>query len=210
MVGQAGNGQEVMSMLASTTADVLILDLAMPGCSGLDVLSMIKPLTRAKVLVYSGWPAEIFAARCTHLGGSDFLGKDCNVEQIVRSVRRLAGNSIDARLPNTSEGSNSNCTRDVTHDQLTPREFAVLTKLAQGLSVGVTAKLLCLSTKSISLHRARLLSKLRLNTNAELTRYAFKHRLISEVDPSSRARQMQYLNLPLQRHTPAPSNLLGV
>ncbi|HXE22932.1 MAG TPA: response regulator transcription factor [Rhodoferax sp.] len=181
VVGEAASGREAIDLVRTTEMDVLVLDLAMPGQSGLDALAMI----RAKapdigVLILSGYPEEHYAVNLIRQGASGYLNKQCDPMEIVHALRTIA---LGRRYisPSVAEllAQQLNQNSEVApHEQLSEREFQVFLKLAKGETAGDIAKTLSLSVKTVSTYRTRLMEKMNLSSNSDLTYYALKNKLI--------------------------------
>ena len=181
VVGEAASGREAIDLVRATEIDVLVLDLSMPGQSGLDALAMI----RAKapdigVLILSGYPEEHYALNLIRQGASGYLNKQCEPLEIVNAIRTIA---LGRRYisPSVAEllAQQLNQNSDAAaHEQLSEREFQVFLKLAKGETAGDIAKTLSLSVKTVSTYRTRLMEKMNLSSNSDLTYYALKNKLI--------------------------------
>ena len=181
VAGEASSGREAIDLVRTTELDVLLMDLSMPGQSGIDALGMI----RAKapdlgILVLSAYPEEHYAVNLIRQGASGYLNKDCEPEEIANAIRTVA---LGRRYitPSVAEilANQLNRKDDAPpHKHLSEREFQVFLKLAKGESVGSIGDALSLSVKTVSTYRTRLLEKLHLNTNSDLTYYAMKAQLI--------------------------------
>jgi len=181
VVGEAASGREAIDLVRTTEIDVLVLDLSMPGQSGIDALAMI----RAKapdigVLVLSGYPEEHYALNLIRQGASVYLNKQCDSLEIVDAIRAIALgrryiSASVAELLAQQLGRNSDAP---PHEQLSEREFQVFLKLAKGETAGAIAKSLSLSVKTVSTYRTRLMEKMNLSSNSDLTYYALKNKLI--------------------------------
>jgi len=181
VVAEAANGREAIDVVRRTPMDVLLLDLAMPGKSGIDALAMLRAKAPdVGVLVLSGYPEELYAAAVIQQGASGYLSKVCEPTEIVEAIRAIAhgrhyispavGELLAEQLTRTNGGE--------PHEHLSEREFQVFLKLAKGESAGEIAEDLSLSVKTVSTYRTRLLEKMGLASNSDLTYYAMKHRLI--------------------------------
>jgi len=179
--GEASNGREAIDLVRNADLDVLIMDLSMPGQTGLDALGMI----RAKapdlgILILSGYPEEHYAMNLIRQGASGYLNKDCDPMEIVNAVRTI---SLGRRYitPGVAEllAQQLNRKEDApAHELLSEREFQVFLKLAKGETAGDIAKSLSLSVKTVSTYRTRLMEKMSLASNSDLTYYALKNKLI--------------------------------
>ena len=181
IVGEAASGREAIDLVRQTEIDVLIMDLSMPGQSGIDALAMI----RAKapdigILILSGYPEEQYAVNLIRQGASGYLNKECEPMEIVNAIRTIALGrryispsvaELIAQQLNRKEGA-------AAHELLSEREFQVFLKLAKGETAGEIAQALSLSVKTVSTYRTRLMEKMGLQSNSDLTYYALKNKLI--------------------------------
>jgi DNA-binding NarL/FixJ family response regulator len=179
--GEARNAQEALSLIMTRKWDVLLLDITMPGRSGLEVLREIKRLRpKLPVLVLSMHPEDQFAVRLLKSGAAGYLTKESAGEELVGAIKKVmaGGRYISLAL---AERMASYLDIDVhkdPHERLSDREFLILRMIASGKQVSQIAKELSLSVKTISTYRARLLEKMRLRNNAELTHYALQNNLV--------------------------------
>jgi two-component system invasion response regulator UvrY len=179
---EAGTGDEVLSAIRTRRCSLLILDIHMPGRTGVDVLREVKRLCpRIPVLMLSVQPEDQYAVRCLKAGASGYLNKDGAEEELVRAVRKVisGGRYVSAQL---SEKLASNLQKPPSknlHDLLSDRELEVLRMIASGGSLTDIAEALHVSVKKVSTYRSRSLLKMQLQTNADLVRYALEHSLIA-------------------------------
>ena len=161
--------------------DVLLMDLSMPGQSGLDVLGMIRAKAPdVGILILSGYPEAHYAVSLIRQGASGYLNKECDPEQIVDAIRTIA---LGKRYitPTVAEMLADNLHRRddaPLHEELSKREFQIFLKLAQGVTPTEIAHSLSLSVKTVSTYRTRLMEKMNLSSNSDLTYYALKNQLI--------------------------------
>jgi DNA-binding NarL/FixJ family response regulator len=182
VVGEAANGREAIDLVRTTPElDVLVMDLSMPGQSGMDVLGMI----RAKapdlgILILSGYPEAQFAMNLLRQGASGYLNKDCEPTEIVKAIRAitLGGRYISSSVAELLGQQIGRNIEGAPHEQLSGREFQVFLKLAKGETASEVATALSLSVKTVSTYRARLMEKMNLGSNSDLTYYAMKNSLI--------------------------------
>ena len=182
VVGEASNGREAIDLVRNTEAiDVLLMDLSMPDKSGLDVLAMLRAKAPAMgILILSGYPEEHYAINLIRQGASGYLNKECEPQEIVEAIRAIA-RGRRYLTPAVAEllAQQLNRKNDAPpHEQLSEREFQVFLKLARGETAGDIAKALSLSVKTVSTYRTRLMEKMALSSNSDLTYYALKNRLI--------------------------------
>jgi len=181
VVGEAANGREAIDLVRTTEMDVLLMDLAMPGQSGLDALAMIRAKAPdVGILILSGYPEEHYAMNLIRQGASGYLNKECDPAEIVEAVRTIAlGKRYITRTVADLLAQQLGRKDDApVHEQLSEREFQVFLKLARGETAGEVAKSLSLSVKTVSTYRTRLMEKMGLASNSDLTYYALKNRLI--------------------------------
>lgn len=180
-VDEASNGQEVMSKILKSEYDLVVLDLKMPGKSGLDVLKEIKQhRPKLPVLILSMHPEEQFAVRAIRAGASGYLTKECAGDELALAIRKaLKGEKyISGSLAQILAGELDNDPDKPLHEVLSDREYQVMLMVASGKTVGAIAKELCLSVKTISSYRTNILLKTRMKNNAEITHYAIKNKLV--------------------------------
>ena len=181
IVAEGGTGREALDAAHRTPMDVLLFDLSLPDLSGIDVLRQAQgqpPRTGgADPQAYS---EEQYGLNVLKAGASGFLSKELAPEQLVAAVRTVAAGRryVSPKLAELLAGGLTGDIEQPPHLKLSEREFQIFAKLAVGRSVTEIANDLCLSTKTVSTYRARLLEKMNFKTNADLTQYAVKHRLI--------------------------------
>jgi two-component system, NarL family, invasion response regulator UvrY len=177
---EASNGQEVFEKVWNNEYDMVLLDIAMPGTPGLEVLKRLKnEKPKLPVLVLSMYPEEQYAVRVIKAGASGYLTKESASEELISAIRRISGgrkyitSSIAERLADDVEPT----TEKPLHDTLSDREFEVYRMIAAGKTTTQMAEELILSIKTISTYRSRILEKMQMKTNAELIHYAIKHNM---------------------------------
>ena len=182
VVAEATNGIEVLRALERARVDVLILDVTMPGKNGLDTLKEVKRNYPAlPVLVLSMHPEDQFAIRMLRAGASGYITKESAPEELVEALRKVCSGGkyvspqLAERLAMFIEDDNTRA----PHERLSDREFEILRMLALGKTVTEVADELLLSVKTVSTYRSRVLDKMKMTTNAELTRYALQSGLIN-------------------------------
>jgi two-component system invasion response regulator UvrY len=181
VMGEAQNAQEALDLINKEHCDVLVLDIELPGRSGLDLLKDLrKSLPKLPVLMLSIYPAEQFAVRVLRAGAVGYLTKESAPEELVRAIRAVhaGGKYITPAVAELLAVELDRTTSKPVHVSLSDREFEVLRMIASGKSVSQIAGELSFSVKTISTYRARVLEKMRLRTNAELTHYAITNRLV--------------------------------
>jgi two-component system invasion response regulator UvrY len=180
-IGEAASGRETLDQLRAREWDLVLLDIFMPDQSGLDILREIQSnYPKVRVLILSGLPEEQYALSVLRAGASGYLPKESAPEELIKAVLTvLAGRRYVS--PEVAEllvaGMDKN-PGGQQHERLSTREFQVLSKLAAGRAVSEIAEELQLSVKTVSTYRSRVLEKMGLKTNADLTSYALRHGLI--------------------------------
>src|SRR5512135_1274752 len=180
-VDEARNGQEAVSKVWKSEYDLVLLDIKMPGKSGLEVLKEIKQhRPKLPVLILSMHPEEQFAVWAIRAGASGYLTKECAGDELVLAVRKaLKGEKyISASLAQILASALDSDPEKPLHEVLSDREYQVMLLIASGKTVGAIAKELCLSVKTISSYRTNILLKTRLKNNAEITHYAIQNKLV--------------------------------
>lgn len=181
-VGEAPNGQEALPLVRQETWDLIILDVTMPGRHGLDILKDIKcAYPRLPVLVLSMHPEDQYAVRALTAGASGYLTKEAAPQNLVEAVKKaLAGGKyITPTLAERLASRLGQSPSAPAHEALSDREYQVLCLLASGKTVSQVAEELILSAKTVSTYRTRILEKMALKNNSELTRYALENRLVT-------------------------------
>lgn len=180
-VVEATNGMDALEHLDKNDVDLVVIDIDLPGVSGLDVVRHFRKKHPAvPVLVVSALPEDEYAERARKAGASGFLNKQADKLAFMGAVRALFREQ-NGRSKAPAEVQEDSTADEPLHKLLSDREYQVFCMLASGKSVGDIAEKLCLSDKTVSTHRTRILKKMHLGTNAELTNYALKHELIRLV-----------------------------
>jgi two-component system invasion response regulator UvrY len=178
---EAGSGGQLLEKLSKGSFDCVLLDLSMPGMHGLDALPRIKrDYPNLPVLVLSIHPEDQFARRALKAGASGYLPKESSTEELVTAIRRVCSGRkyLSPSMAGNMAERISAGAREEIHETLSPREFQVTRRLADGKGIKEIATELSLSVKTVSTYRARILVKLNIKTNAELTRYTMQHGLL--------------------------------
>lgn len=181
LIEEVSDGIEAFSKICSTPYDVVILDISMPGMTGLDILQRMKDRNiTARVLIFSFYPQEQYAIRAFKLGASGYLSKDSAFEELAAAIRKIAagGRYVSAALAERLIFHDLEHDEKLPHEALSEREFQIMMMLARGKSVTEISHSLYLSDKTVSTYRTRLLEKMNLKTNADLTMYTIKNKLI--------------------------------
>lgn len=181
VVGEAGSYAEVRAVLREVRCEVVVLDLNLPGRSGMDVLAALAAEDNpVRVVVLSQYPEDQYGIRALRAGALAYLDKSASPERIVEAVRTVAGGrkyltpEVAHLLLDTVTGKSTGA----AHEQLSEREMQTLLMIATGRKLSEIAQALSLSPKTVSVYRARVLEKLGVASNAELASYALRNRLI--------------------------------
>jgi DNA-binding NarL/FixJ family response regulator len=179
--GEASNADEVRRLVREVTCDVLILDISLPGGNGIELLGEIRrERPRLPVLILTVYSEEQYAVRAIKAGAAGFLTKESAPDKLVEAVRKVAsgGRWVSAELAETLASLLAGEGAGAPHERLSDREFEVMRMLAAGKTVSTIGEELSLSVKTVSTHRARILKKMNMRTNADLMRYAVQHGLM--------------------------------
>ncbi len=180
-VTEANNSAEVFEKIRGKIWDIIILDISMPGRNGVEVLKQLRADgIKAPILMLSMHPEEQFAVRVLKAGASGFLNKDSATDELIAAVRKvLAGRKyITASIAEKLADSAAENLGKSPHELLSDREMQVFQMIARGKTVSEIADEISLSVNTISTYRARVLEKLMLSNNAEITRYAIENHLV--------------------------------
>ena len=178
---EAKTAQEALEMASKEEWSLAILDVSMPGRSGIDILSDLKRVQpKLPVLVLSMHPEEQFARRALKAGASAYMTKETVPEELVKAVRKVlaGGRYVSAALAEKLASDLREGTNLTPHEILSDREFQILQMIASGKTVTNIAEELALSVKTVSTYRARMLEKTGMQNNAELIRYAIENHLV--------------------------------
>jgi two-component system, NarL family, invasion response regulator UvrY len=181
VVAQAGSYSEVREALRSHPCDVLVLDLNLPGRGGLEVLASLKESdSTVKALVVSMYPEDQYAIRCLRAGAQGYLNKAGDPEEMVTAVRAIMQGRkyVTPAVAQMLVDNLSSPALETPHASLSERELQTLLKIASGKRLADIAEELMLSPKTVSVYRSRVLEKLKLANNAELTVYAIRNNLV--------------------------------
>lgn len=180
VAGEAADGNEVLRLVRERDFDVLVLDLSMPGRSGMELIRMVKAeKPRLRILVLSMHQESQYAVRAIKSGASGYLTKESAPAQLEQAIRRIAGGGayITAEVAEQLALGAMPGSEGPPHESLTDREFEVFRLLVEGVAVSEIAARLHLSVKTVSTHKSNLMHKLGLANQSELVRYAMKHGL---------------------------------
>jgi len=182
-VFEAGDAETASELIRKNSWDLIVLDLDLPGKSGLQLLDEVKRDPRSiPVLILSVYPEEQFGVRTLRAGAAGFMSKDAAAEDLVAAIRRILGGGkhISQTVAELllSQGTPDSETPPSPHEKLSDREFQILRLFGSGKTVSGIARELSISIPTVSTYRARILEKMELKTTAELIRYAVQNRLV--------------------------------
>jgi len=181
VTGEASNGREAVELVRQGDLDVMVMDLSMPDQSGVDALAAIKARApELPVLILSGYPEAHYATTLLRQGAAGYLNKECDPEEIVKAIRTVYRGRkyiTPAVAELLADGLGSDGDKP-PHEQLSEREFQVFLRLAKGETISHMADGMALSVKTVSTYRTRVMEKMRLASNSDLTYYALKNGLI--------------------------------
>jgi DNA-binding NarL/FixJ family response regulator len=181
VVDEAANGQEALAKAGKAGYDLMLLDISMPGRNGLDVLKQIKAeKPRLPVLILSMHPEEQYALRALKAGASGYLTKESAPDELIAAVQKIleGGKYVSQSLAERFITELSNPTDKPPHALLSDREYEILCKIASGRTVTEIGDELALSVKTVSTYRTRILEKMNMKNNAEITRYVLENGLV--------------------------------
>ena len=182
VAGEAGSVHEVRERVRAERWDVILLDISLQGGNGLELLPEIrKERPDARVLILTVYSEQQYAIRALRAGAAGFLTKETAAEKLIEAIRKVAGGGrwVSPELAETLASLLAGETSGEPHERLSNRELEILKMIASGRTVSEIAKELALSVKTVSTHRTRILHKMTMRTNAELTHYAVRHGLVS-------------------------------
>lgn len=182
VVGAAGNGKKLVSLLTERECDVVLMDMTMPGRSGVELIQRLVRLKQAPaILVLSMHDSAQLVSRAIKAGAAGYLTKDCEPEELIDAIRRVArgGRYIAPSLAEDIIFASQVPDDQLPHELLTDREMQVLRQLIAGHSINAIAEDLSLSPKTVSTHKMRLMKKMQIRSNAELVRYGLEHHLMT-------------------------------
>jgi two-component system invasion response regulator UvrY len=177
VAGEAADGDQALALVKANDYDVALLDMSMPGLSGIDLIKRLKiEKAKLRLLVLSMHGEQQYAARALKAGASGYLNKDSAAELLVSAIRKIAAGGV--HIGEAAAASLLQSNAKLPHEALSDREFEVLRLLVEGLGPTEIAERLHLSVKTVSTHKTRILEKLNVGSTAELVRYALEHRLL--------------------------------
>ncbi len=186
VVGEAGDGHEALRLARELEFDLLVLDLSMPGRSGMELIKLVRgERPKVRILVLSMHQETQYAVRAIKSGASGYLTKESAPGELEQALRKIAagGAYVTAEVAQQLALGAMPGTDAPPHDTLSTREFEVFQRLVAGDSVTVIAQQLHLSVKTVSTHKANLMHKLGISSPTDLVRYAIRHGLADVAEP---------------------------
>jgi two-component system, NarL family, invasion response regulator UvrY len=181
VVGEARDAQEAFDRIKNQKPSIVLLDISMPGTSGLDVLGVLrKQNPEIPVLILSMHPEDRYAARALKAGAAGYITKDSAVAELVKAIRKAVsgGKYVSAHFAEQLADDLGTDSAKPPHESLSDREYQVMRLIAAGKRISEIAAELSLSTSAVNTYRTRILEKMKMERNAELTRYAIENHLI--------------------------------
>jgi DNA-binding NarL/FixJ family response regulator len=188
VVGEAQNGFEVLDRVRALDFELLLLDMSMPGKSGIELIKQVRgEKPRLRILVLSMHEEHQYAVRAIRAGASGYLTKESASGQLVEAIRKVAsgGAFISSEVAQQLALGAMPDAKHAPHETLSDREFQVFRMIAEGQSVSDIAAKLNLSVKTVSTHKSNIMTKMNLGSQAELIRYAITHRLAGDTTDSA-------------------------
>ena len=182
VTGEAASGLEALNLVRNNEYDIMVLDISMPGKNGVDTLHDLKHISpNLPVLILSGYAEEQYALNLVRSGCKGYLSKDADPDEIIKAIRNIANGKryVSSQLAELMSEQLSHPSEKQLHEMLSNREFQVFYKLASGSTPTEIGLELNISTKTVSTYRMRILEKMSLKTNADLTYYAIKNALLN-------------------------------
>ena len=181
VAGEASTAQEVLEKVWKNDYDVVLLDISMPGRSGLDILKQLKSQRpELPILILTIHPEEQYAVRVLRAGASGYLTKESAPDELIKAIRKVSMGRkyVSSTLAEKLATEVDIISEKPLHQALSDREYEVMCMIASGKTVKEIAEELCLSIKTISTYRSRILEKMKMKSNAELIHYAIQNRLV--------------------------------
>ncbi len=181
VTGEAENAREALRVIRRTACDAVVLDITLPDASGLEVLNQLqRERPTLPVLIMSIHEEELYALRVLKAGASGYLMKNSVPEELIEAIRKITdgGRYISPSLAERLASELASPETSSLHGKLSDREFQIMCLIASGKSLKEIGNTLCISGKTVSSYRVRILEKMNMKTNADLTRYALEHHLV--------------------------------
>ena len=186
VTGEAANGHEVLARVRERDWDILVLDISMPGRNGLELIRQIRAeRPKLPILVFSMHDEEQYALRALRAGAAGYLTKDSDIQQVLAVIRKVAAGGVylSPAMAERMARELIPASESPPHTLLSDREYQVFELIVGGHAVGAIAERLSLSVKTVSTHKSNILRKMNMTNQAELIRYALRHRLTGDDAP---------------------------
>ena len=183
VAGEAMNGSIALEKVRERDWGLVVLDLSMPGRSGIELIKLIKTeKTKCPVLIFSMHPEEQYAVRALRAGASGYLSKEGDSDLILPALRKVAAGGVyfSAKVAELLVCEATPHAQSLPHQRLSDREFQIFEHIVRGMSMTDIANELSLSIKTVSTHKSHIMSKMDMSTQVELVRYAIAHHLMSD------------------------------
>jgi two-component system invasion response regulator UvrY len=181
VAGEAADGHAVVDQVRARDWDLLVLDMSMPGRSGLELIKQLKSeRPRLPILVFSMHPEEQYAVRAIRAGAAGYLSKETDSDMLLPAIRKVAGGGafVSAKVAELLATDHSPVSQRPSHTLLSDREWGVFARIVRGASLTAIADELCLSIKTVSTHKAHILAKMNLANQVDMVRYAIDNGLV--------------------------------
>jgi DNA-binding NarL/FixJ family response regulator len=182
VAGEAMNGHAALDLVRERNWGLVVLDLSMPGRSGVELIKLIKTeRPQCPVLIFSMHPEEQYAVRALRAGASGYLSKEADSDLILPALRKVAAGGVyfSARVAELLVSEAAPHAQSLPHTRLSDREYQIFDRIVRGLSLTAIANELSLSIKTVSTHKSHIMSKLEMKNQVDLVRYAISHQLIA-------------------------------
>lgn len=179
--GEAGDGHATLDMIRQREWGLVMLDLCMPGRSGLELIKLLKSeRPRVPILVFSAQREELYAVRAIRAGASGYLSQKADIETVLAAMRRVAGGRmfVSQKVTELLASHPAQEGDALPHNRLTDREYGIFSRIVSGATLTDIADELSLSIKTVSTHKSHILDKMTLGGQVELVRYAIEHKLL--------------------------------
>jgi two-component system invasion response regulator UvrY len=181
VAGEAADGNAALQQVRARDWGLVVLDMSMPGRSGLELIKMMKAeRTRLPILVFSMHPEEQYAVRAIRAGAASYLSKETDGDMLLPAMRKVAGGGafVSAKVAELLATDSSRSTDKAAHTLLSDREYGVFSRIVRGESLTLIADELSLSIKTVSTHKSHILAKMNMASHVDLVRYAIDHGLL--------------------------------
>ena len=180
VAGEAANGSAVMGKVRERDWSLLVLDISMPGRNGLELIKLVKAeRPKLPILIFSMHPEEQYAVRAIRAGASGYVSKEGDTDMLLPAMRKVAagGVFINPKVAELLATDMSSQRQQLPHTELTDREFEVFSRIVRGISLTAIAEEFSLSVKTVSTHKSHILTKMGMDSQVDLVRYAIEHNL---------------------------------